>query len=315
MSGNNRNGGNNNFTPQQGGHHDALTNWMKGIPLITKLFFFPTFIFGALVTYQIISAYSLIFSYPAITSHFQIWRLLTPFVFAGKFSFGFAMHLYMIYSYFPRYENNPYNTGDGGSLADVTYLILLSMPLLLLIGYFMNLMILSESILFVMIYLWSRKESEGQVSIFGFKFKAVYVPWVYLALKILMGDSIIPALAGIVVGHVYFYLVEIFPVVYGYQVIKTPKFCKSLVIFLLKLLPTNLTDTNAANEQFQPRGGGGISRNVAGNTRFGSVNSSSGSGQASSSSSGAAAVGGGGASNAGRPASYQWGSGRKLGSN
>jgi hypothetical protein len=283
---------NNNFRQNQ---QNAVMDWVKSVPLITKMFFFPTFIFGAMATYGMVTPYSLILYWPGIWS-FQIWRLVTPFLFVGKFSFNFAMHLYMIYSYFPRYEANPYNTGAGGSVADVLWMVILSMGLLLIAGYFLELMLLGDPILFVIIYLWSRKDSESIVSIFGFKFKAAYVPWVYLALNILMGSSIVPPLSGIVVGHTYFYFVEVFPVIYGYQLIKTPKFCRDAVPLLLRIMPTQIADNNSANQQFQPRNQA-PTQPTGGNNFGGTPNLRNRAPAAND-----------------RPATYNWGQGRALGS-
>jgi Derlin-2/3 len=295
-----------NRNNQQPGFRDnqtnALMDWFKSIPLITKLFFIPTFIFGALATYKIISPFSLILNWSAIL-RFEIWRLVTPFMFAGGFSWQFLMHLYMIYSYFPRYEANPYNTGAGGSVADVLWMVILSMIMLLIAGYFLGLFLLGDSLLSVIVYLWSRREPDAQISIFMFKFKAVYIPWVYLAMTILGGGSIIPSLTGIVVGHIYFYLVEVFPPIYHYSLIHTPQFCKDTIPFLLKYIPTpGIAEQNPANAAFQPPRSAGTtaSSSAAGNADHLRFRSGANTGRLAGDN---------------RPATYSWGTGRTLGAN
>ena len=71
-----------------------------------------------------ISVMKLIYVWDDIWTNFAIWRLLTPFLFVGKFDFNTLMCLYMLQSFSQRYETEPYNTGAGGGTADYIAMIM-----------------------------------------------------------------------------------------------------------------------------------------------------------------------------------------------
>lgn len=216
----------------QVGDGDSLHDWFKTLPIVTKTFLVSTLLSGALLSFGMIDAYSMVLDWPSIRGKFHFWRLLTSFIYAGKFSFNFAMHTYVLYENCKRYEASPFNTGGGGTSADFIWMILVTMGILLVIAYYFDMLILSEPILYVIMYNWSRRESDRPVGIFGFKFKAIYLPWVYVGIRMIMGGSITEPLVGIAVGHLYYFLIEVLPVTHGYNLIRTPKFCMDLVDYV-----------------------------------------------------------------------------------
>jgi Derlin-2/3 len=50
------------------------------------------------------------------------------------------------------------------------------------------------------------------------------MPFAYLALSVLMGNPYFDIIHGIVVGHIYYFLVDVVPLVYGKDVLHTPQF-------------------------------------------------------------------------------------------
>ena len=189
--------------PNQG---DSIQQWYKDMPIVTKILFTGTFLSGALISFGLLDPSSIILSWPYITDKFQIWRLVSNFFFAGKFSINFVMHLYIVYQNSIKYERNPFNTGAGGTSSDYLYMLFIGMALLLLASYFMPLMVLSESLLYMITYVWSRREPESLVNIYGFTFQGVYLPWIYLGLRLIMGstDFILPILGLFQLITLYF---------------------------------------------------------------------------------------------------------------
>ncbi len=56
-------------------------------------------------------------------------------------------------------------------------------------------------------------------------FQAPYLPWVLFAFSLLLGNSVIVDLMGIIVGHIYYFLEDIFPRQQGgFRLLKTPRF-------------------------------------------------------------------------------------------
>ena len=67
------------------------------------------------------------------------------------------------------------------------------------------------------------------MSIYGIPLKSGNLPWFLMAFHVLMAGNLISDLIGVATGHTYIYLKEILPESYGYDLLKTPKFMKTLV--------------------------------------------------------------------------------------
>ena len=65
----------------------------------------------------------------------------------------------------------------------------------------------------VIIYVWTRRDPQQTVSVFGFQFRSQYLPFVLLLFHLLIGamDAVFQDLLGIAVGHLYWFLIEIVP--------------------------------------------------------------------------------------------------------
>jgi len=202
------------------------------MPLVTKVFLVTNLVMGASITFNLISMGPLILFWPNIWEKFEVWRLFTSFFAMGPFSLNFAIHTFILYQNCKRYETNPFNTGAGGTSADFLWMILVTGMVLLVVAYYFDLVILGEPMLYVIMYVWCRRAPDEVQSMFGFKFKALYLPWVYMLIRIVMGGAITEPLIGVGVGHLYYFVIEILPVTPGYNlgpVIYTPKFCTQLV--------------------------------------------------------------------------------------
>lgn len=223
----------------QVGDGDTLQSWFNDIPIITKILFVSTIVSGAGLSFGWLGAEPMILIWPKVISQFQVWRLFTAFIYAGGFSFNFAMHTYVLYENSRRYESNPYNTGAGGNSADYLWMLLFAMAILLAMSFVFEMMVLSEPLLYVILYVWSRREPTAQLSMFGVRFKSVYLPWAYVAIRMIMGGSITQPLLGIAVGHLYYFLVEVMPVSHNYRLIFTPRFCSTAIAKMTGLMPMN----------------------------------------------------------------------------
>jgi Derlin-2/3 len=136
----------------------------------------------------------------------------------------------MLYSMSLRYETgSPFNTGAGGGTADYAFAlmfamaaILLTYPLVVWIApippYFTN-----NMVYFVM-YVWSKRNPTAQANIWGIPMAGIYLPFAYLALTVFMGNPYFDLLHGLAIGHLYYFLVDVFPQVYGKDILVTPHF-------------------------------------------------------------------------------------------
>jgi Derlin-2/3 len=173
---------------------------------------------------------SLILSWDLVFKKFQLWRLLTNFIFLGKFSFPFAMFLMYIARYSVQLEQHHFQNRT----ADFVYMMMFGASVLLLVSFllpFLNLLLLGPPLIFMLIYLWSRANTSANVSIMGMvSVKALYLPWAMLALDVIFGNSPVPGLLGILVGHTYYFLTAVYPRQSGgTELLRTPKFVHDMV--------------------------------------------------------------------------------------
>jgi Derlin-2/3 len=73
---------------------------------------------------------------------------------------------------------------------------------------------LGSSLTFMMVYVWGRRNPSVRMSfLLLFNFTAPYLPWVMLSFSALLGNPITIDVVGICVGHCYYYLEYVYPVV------------------------------------------------------------------------------------------------------
>ena len=89
---------------------------------------------------------------------------------------------------------------------------------------------LGPSLTFMIVYVWSRRNRDANMNFLGFMhFRAPFLAWVLLGFTLMMGNfgAVMTDAVGMGVGHLYFYLKDIFPNPPGRtrpDVLKTPRF-------------------------------------------------------------------------------------------
>ncbi|OQR94561.1 Der1-like family, partial [Thraustotheca clavata] len=91
------------------------------------------------------------------------------------------------------------------------------------LGGLLSFPFMAEPMIFLILYMWSRKYPEQLVSFWGFKFQALYFPWAMIGFTLLTGNDPIPQLAGLFAGHVYYFFLEILPNTKGITLLQTPQ--------------------------------------------------------------------------------------------
>ncbi|WAR11357.1 DERL1-like protein [Mya arenaria] len=168
-----------------------IGEWYRGIPQITKFWFTGSVIVPLAARFGLLNPMWLVLLFEQVVYKFQFWRPLTAVLFyplAGGRGFHYLINLYFLYSYSTRLETGIFE----GKPAE--YLL-------------MDPMILS------VLYVWCQLNKDTIVSFwFGTRFKAMYLP----------GFS---ELLGIIVGHLYFFLMFKYPQDFGgVRLINTPQF-------------------------------------------------------------------------------------------
>nr|DAD48888.1 TPA_asm: hypothetical protein HUJ06_018825 [Nelumbo nucifera] len=89
---------------------------------------------------------------------------------------------------------------------------------------------LGISLVFMLLYVWSREFPNAQINIYGLvTLKAFYLPWTMLALDVIFGSPLMPDLLGIIAGHLYYFITVLHPLSGGKNILKTPIWVHKLV--------------------------------------------------------------------------------------
>jgi len=221
--------GNNNMG--QVGDNPGPADMFNALPIITRYWFGATMLITLSVNFGILSGHQIMWSWTNVTTSFEVWRFLTPFCFAGKFDFNTLIACYMLVQFSKQYESGgPFNTGAGGGTADYAFCLLLgaitmfvTYPILLILGLPVP-PIFCKNLVYYVLYVWSKRHSTSQANIWGFPIAAIYLPFAYLAMTVFMGNPYMDMLHGLVVGHLYYFAVDVIPQVYGKDFLHTPNF-------------------------------------------------------------------------------------------
>jgi Derlin-2/3 len=165
-----------------------------------------------------------------VLKQFQIWRLITNLFFLGGFSINFGIRLLMIARYGVQLEKGPFERRT----ADFLWMMIFGSFTLLVLSVipFFWTPFLGVSLVFMLLYLWSREFPNANISLYGLvTLKAFYLPWAMLALDVIFGSPIMPDLLGIIAGHLYYFLTVLHPLATGKNYLKTPKWVYPLFKF------------------------------------------------------------------------------------
>eukprot|EP01121_Diplochlamys_sp_Union-15-3_P020395 TRINITY_DN794_c0_g1_i2.p1 TRINITY_DN794_c0_g1~~TRINITY_DN794_c0_g1_i2.p1 ORF type:complete len:238 (-),score=26.76 TRINITY_DN794_c0_g1_i2:55-768(-) len=200
-----------------------LQTWWNNIPIVTRWLFALSLGLTIAPSFGLISPYLLILDFESIFRKLQLWRLVTNFCFHGKLGLPFLIHMTFLYQYGSFLENTQF----AGQTADYLWFLIICGLVLLIPGYLMGASILSISLILAIIYYWSKKNPNMPMSfMFGLRFQSVYFPWVLIVFRVLMGGSPVMELLGILVGHVYYFFQDVYPLTSGIRLIKTPEFLR-----------------------------------------------------------------------------------------
>ncbi|KAI8610860.1 Der1-like family-domain-containing protein [Chytriomyces sp. MP71] len=191
-----------------------LEEWYFELPIVTRTYM--TLVFAETLACQLdlISQYQLYFSPELVFRGGQYWRLITSFLYFGGFSIDFMFHMFFLVRYSRTLEEGYFR----GRTADFAWMFVLSMTAIIIITPLVALKsnsvpFLSSPLTFTLIYLWSRKNPHMRLQFFGlFVISAAYLPWVFLGFSLIL-HGVWPTsdFVGLIVGHVYYFLDDVWP--------------------------------------------------------------------------------------------------------
>ncbi|MQM02506.1 hypothetical protein Taro_035276 [Colocasia esculenta] len=247
----------------------AVEEWYKQMPVITRSYLTAAIVTTVGCSLEIISPYHLYLNPKFVLERYEVWRLVTNFLFFGILDLDFLFHMFFLARYCKLLEENSFR----GRTADFFYMLLFGATVLTVIVFvgvmipyvsesFAKIIFLSNSLTFMMVssrhstishtpirlvYVWSKQNPFIPMSFLGlFTFTAAYLPWVLLVFSILVGANAWVDLLGMIAGHAYYFLEYVYPRMTGRRPLKTPSFIKSL------FADDAVVVTRPANVRFAP---------------------------------------------------------------
>lgn len=209
-----------------------IADWFNQIPPLTRYWFAGSIAVPMLCRLNVFSPYSMV-----LTSDFlknlALWKPLTSVLYypisGGGGGFHYLVNLYFLYNYSQRLENGHFS----GRPADFAFMLLFNWVSLVVTSLAFGVMMLMDPMIMSVIYVYCMLNQDQIVSFwFGTRFKARFLPWVLFGVNFLLGGGGMSELMGILVGHLYFFVMLKYPAEQGVTLLNTPQ-------ILYKYLPTH----------------------------------------------------------------------------
>lgn len=196
------------------------------MPVVTRAYTTACVLTTLAVQLELVSPFQLYFNPILIVKQYQLWRLVTTFLFFGTFGFNFFFNMVFTYRYCRMLEEGSFR----GRTADFVMMFIFGGVLMTFCAFFVNLLFLGQAFTIMLVYIWARRNPLIRMNFFGLmNFQAPFLPWVLLGFSILLGNAVWVDLIGVAVGHTYYFLEDVLPNQRrGFRLLKTPRFLKQL---------------------------------------------------------------------------------------
>lgn len=192
------------------------------IPVITRVYVTASILTTLAVQLSLVTPIQLLY-HPQLVLRGEVWRLVTTFMFFGPVGISLIFNMLFLYRFCRKLEE----TSFAGNTAGFIVMLFFGASVTLVIAtLFVRMMFMGEALTTMLVYVWCRRNPFVRYSFFGlFTFQAPYLPWLLILLSVLFGGSVMVDLVGIAVGHVYYFLEDVFPSKPGgFKILKTPTF-------------------------------------------------------------------------------------------
>ncbi|KAF0299684.1 Derlin-2 [Amphibalanus amphitrite] len=199
--------------------HPMVEEYLN-MPPVTRAYTTGCILTTLAVQLDLVSPFQLYFNPNLIVSQWQVWRLVTTFLFFGPVGFTFLFNLIFTYRYCRYLEDGSFR----GRTGDFVIMFVFGAVCMVLCALVVNMLFLGQAFTIMLVYVWSRRNPFIRMNFFGLmNFQAPYLPWVLLGFSLLLGNSVSVDLMGIAVGHAYFFLEDVFPnQPGGFRLLKVP---------------------------------------------------------------------------------------------
>lgn len=183
---------------------------LRKIPPLTRYLTLGSLAVRGATALQLVSPYTFLLHWPAVTSQFQLWRIWTNFLFVPGPGISFLFDIYLLYRYSNELEKGIFYE----KTADYTWFLWLLGASCMALSYPLKLSVLSRSGLLGIVHYWGQSNAAQQVSLYGI----VNIPAKFFSFALLALDVISAGPAGAAAGFIgiiaaqgLYYLREIYP--------------------------------------------------------------------------------------------------------
>jgi Derlin-2/3 len=231
------------------------------IPPVTRTLLFGTLAVTVPSLIKLVNPYYFLLWWPHIVRRWQVWRLVTPFFFAGTSGLQLLFDIFMLHRNSTDLELNKFYR----KTSDYAWALIIINALILLTNYPLSSVVLYGPFQMAIIYLWSRANINSSVNFFGMvNCPAKYLPYAYLGFDLLRGGMpyAIQSATGLLSAHIYYFFKEVLPATNGGR---GPQYIPPTPALLQRLFPDS-PDPNVQGQTAQP--GGSVRSTGWGGTAF-----------------------------------------------
>ncbi|GAO46091.1 DER1-domain-containing protein [Saitoella complicata NRRL Y-17804] len=197
-----------------------FARWYYGLPPVSRTVLFASFLTSIAPLLQLIHPYQIFNIWP-MTFKGQLWRPFTASLYAGG-GIEMLMGLFFFYNHSTDLETKKFMR-----TADYAFFLTFCWAIIVVISYFIDGYLYFNAVSMSVAYVWSQMNRDRQMSFMGFiPMKAMWLPVSMLVMTFVMngpGSAFQMQLVGLVAGHTYLFVTEIYPGSHGVRpLIHTP---------------------------------------------------------------------------------------------
>ena len=167
--------------------------------------------------------------YNKIINHYELWRLITTFLYIGKPSLNLIFNYYLYYKRMKSAEKKSYQNKKLSEFIMMLIYLMFFTHICNFLGYFFfNLKpnsFLSHQLMFSIIIINSKRNPEKMFRFYFAQIPNKFVPYFLFTIRNIKSGKILKNLVSFVPGLAYYYIKDVFPKMYNNrEILVTPRF-------------------------------------------------------------------------------------------
>ncbi|CAJ0572454.1 unnamed protein product, partial [Mesorhabditis spiculigera] len=202
-----------------------IWDFIMAIPPVSRTYLGAATALMLITRLGLVNRFQYYLNWQLVFKEFQIWRIFTAFIYAGPASFNFVWTMLFAYRYLVALEEGSFR----GRRAAYVLFFFYSMVFTTFFAFLTPSAYPSASFLMCVVYLWCRRNRSQRVNFMGWIVVTDYLPWIMFGMTVILGNSYMADGIGILCGHTYYFLEDVFPrQPGGWRILKTPRWLKCI---------------------------------------------------------------------------------------